>query len=66
MQEGFCAYTISTKISGAGFYRVKSGGKFGYIFANSRNPDETAPYEPSHQEYDCSLIYLFFIPIFKI
>ena len=33
--------------------RVKSGNfgqrvKFGHTFAKSENPDETAPYEPSH------------------
>ena len=35
-------------------YRVKSG-KFGHTFANSVNPDETAPYEPSHQDFHCLL-----------
>ena len=39
--------------------RVKSGnrtpGKFGHTFANSGNPDETAPYEPSHQDFHCLL-----------
>ena len=40
--------------------RVKSGkfgwsGKFGHTFANSVNPDETAPYEPSHQDFHCLL-----------
>ena len=40
--------------------RVKSG-KFGHQvnsdthFANSGNPDETAPYEPSHQDFHCLL-----------
>ena len=40
--------------------RVKSG-KFGHLvnsghtFANSGNPDETAPYEPSHQDLHCLL-----------
>ena len=38
--------------------RVKSGnfgqrGKFGHTFANCGNPDETAPYEPSHQDFHC-------------
>ena len=28
----------------------RTPGKFGHIFANSGNPDETAPYEPSHQD----------------
>ena len=36
-------------------YRVKSGkfkhhGKFEHIFANSGDPNETAPYESSHQD----------------
>ena len=39
--------------------RVKSV-KFGHqvnsdTFANSVNPDETAPYEPSHQDFQCLL-----------
>ena len=39
---------------------IKSG-KFGHqvnsdtSFANSGNPDETAPYEPSHQDFHCLL-----------
>ena len=38
-----------------GLLRVKSG-KFGHTFANSGNPDETAPYyEPSHQDFHCLL-----------
>ena len=40
-------------------YRVKSG-KFGHqvnsdTFTNSVNPDETAPYVPSHQDFLCVL-----------
>ena len=35
-------------------YRVNSD-KFGHTFANSGNPDETAPYEPSHQDFHCLL-----------
>ena len=35
-------------------YRVKSG-KFGRTFANSVNTDETAPYEPSYQDFHCLL-----------
>ena len=40
--------------------RVKSGklrtsGKFRHTYANSENPDETAPYEPSHQDFHCLL-----------
>ena len=27
----------------------------GHTFANSGNPDETAPYEPSHQDFHCLL-----------
>ena len=43
--------------------RVKSG-KFGHqvnsdTFANSVNPDETAPYERSHQDFHC-LVNLFY------
>ena len=37
-------------------YRVKSGNfgqriETGHTFENSGNPDETAPYEPSHQDF---------------
>ena len=33
--------------------------EFGHTFANGENPDETAPYEPSHQ--DCHhLLSIFF------
>ena len=46
-------------------FRVKSG-KFRHTFANSGNPDETAPYEPSHQDFHCLLIYLFFIPRIEV
>ena len=28
-------------------------GKFGHTFVNNGNPDESAPYEPSHQDFDC-------------
>ena len=39
-----------------GSSRVNSDiGKFGHVFANSGNPDETAPYEPSHQDFHCLL-----------
>ena len=34
--------------------RVKSS-KFGHTFANSGNTNETAPYEPSHQDFHCLL-----------
>ena len=34
----------------------RTSGKFGHTFANSGNPDETAPYEPSHhQDFHCLL-----------
>ena len=39
--------------------RVKSR-KFGHTFANRGNPDETAPYEPSHQDFHCLLSCFFF------
>ena len=45
--------------------RVKSG-KFGDTFANSVNPDDTAPYEPSHQDFHCLPSKFIFIPIFEI
>ena len=32
-----------------------TSGKFGHTFASSRNPDETALNEPSHQDFHCSL-----------
>ena len=40
------------------FYKVKvrllrSPSKFGHIFANSGNPDETALDEPSHKVFHC-------------
>ena len=31
---------------------------FGHTFANSGNPDEMAPYEPSHQDFHCLLSLL--------
>ena len=31
--------------------QIRTSRKFGQIFANSGNPDETAPYEPSHQDF---------------
>ena len=30
-----------------------TSGKFGHSFANSVYPDDTAPYEPSHQDFHC-------------
>ena len=35
-------------------------------FANSGNPDETALYEPSHQDFYLWLLNLIFIPVIKI
>ena len=35
--------------------KIRTSGKFGHTFANSVNPDETAPYEPSHQDFHCLL-----------
>ena len=40
--------------------QIRTSGKFGHTFANSGNPDETAPYEPSHQDFHCSLSYFFY------
>ena len=39
-------------------YKGKVGqtAKFGHTFANSVNPDETAPYKPSRQDFHCLLI----------
>ena len=34
---------------------IRTSGIFGHTFANSVNPDETAPYEPSHQDFRCLL-----------
>ena len=35
--------------------KLRTPGKFGHTLANSGNPDETAPYEPSHQDFRCLL-----------
>ena len=43
--------------------KLRTPGKFGHTFANSGNPDETALYEPSHQDFHCLLV---FIPIIII
>ena len=58
-EHSLLADGIQTKISFnnktiRGSLRVKSG-KFGHTFASSVNPDETAPYEPSHQDFHCLL-----------
>ena len=34
---------------------IQTSGKFGHTFANSINLDETAPFEPSHQDFHCLL-----------
>ena len=34
---------------------LRTSGKFGHAFGNSGNPDEMAPYEPSHQDFNCLL-----------
>ena len=35
--------------------KIWTPSKFGHTFATSGNPDETAPYEPSHQDFHCLL-----------
>ena len=35
--------------------KLRTPGKFEYTFANNVNPDETALYEPSHQDFHCLL-----------
>ena len=35
--------------------KLRTTGKFGHTFVNSGNPDEKAPYEPSHQDFHCLL-----------
>ena len=40
--------------------KLRTPGKWGHTFANSGNPDETAPYEQFHQDFHCSLSWLFF------
>ena len=35
--------------------KLRTPGKFEHTFAISGNPDETAPYEPSHQDFHCLL-----------
>ena len=41
---------------------LRISGKFDHTFANSGNPDETAFYEPSHQDYHYLLSLFIFIP----
>ena len=36
--------------------KLRTSGKFGHTFANSGHSDETAPNEPSHQDFYCLLI----------
>ena len=45
---------------------IRTLGKFRHTFANSVNPDETAPYEPSYQDFHCLLSLFIFISIFEI
>ena len=45
--------------------KLRTSGKFGHTFANSGNPDETAIYEPSHQDVHGLFSYCF-IPIIII
>ena len=35
--------------------KLRAPGKFGHKLTNSGNPDETAPYEPTHQDFHCLL-----------
>ena len=37
-----------------------TSSNIGHSFANSGNPDETAPYKPSHQNFHCLLSYFFY------
>ena len=46
------SHTIDTRVKSGKFGRQVN---FGHTFANSVNPDETAPYEPSHQDFHCLL-----------
>ena len=39
--------------------KLRTPGKFGHKFANSGNPDETAPYEPAPYEHVSSGFSLF-------
>ena len=34
---------------------IRTSGKFGHTFANSGNPEKTAPYEPPLQDFHCLL-----------
>ena len=56
-----CTITIKSKVQSG---KIRTSGKFGHTFANSGNPDETAPYEPSHHDFHC-LLSLFFFPKIK-
>ena len=71
MQDGFCAYTITTKISEADSYRLKSG-KFGHQ-VNSDIHLQTVEIRMRLllmsrliRIFTVCLFNLFFIPIFKI
>ena len=51
---------INSKVFQLGIVRLlRTSGKFGQTFANGGNSDEVAPYEPSHQDFHCLLIYFF-------
>ena len=45
--------------------QIPTSGKIGHTFANSVNPDETAPNEHSHQDSHC-LLSLLSILVFEI
>ena len=40
---------------------TRTSAKFGHTLTNSGNPDETAPYEPSHQDFHCLLTLSIFL-----
>ena len=44
----FFLYLVKGKVG-----YIRTSGKFGHTLANNVNPDETAPYEPSHQDFHC-------------
>ena len=54
-----CVEQIHTLLGTSRIYgkvmKLLTQGKFGHTFVNSGNPDETAPYEPSHQDFHCLL-----------
>ena len=46
--QDFGAHRIKGKVR-----YIRKPCKFGHTFTNSGNPDETTPYEPSHQDFHC-------------